>query len=774
MPRKTSTPFRGDITPGELYKRIAITRRGIERAEEKLVKLKPNWFVGFCRSVYRRFPSLGRGGKFTKENREAVEFLGWGLGPEEFVAASKFTLITSLFLSLVIGVIVYASPLKELVELVTSGIPFLTPIYIFAPLIIISLYITNYVQTYPTEMAKLEQIRALTYVPEILGYMVMSMKLTPNLEKAIEFSAEHGRGKVADDFKKLIWDVQIGVYTTLSEGLDVLAYKWGKFSEEFKKSLMMIRASVIETTEAKRHALLDKTMSDILASIRGKMEQYARDLSQPTIMLFYIGILLPLILIIVLPVGSSFSGAPIANPIVLILIYNIIIPAITVIFAVSLVKRRPPTYEAPIIPKDFPDLPPKWKMVAGKVMIDLRIVILGVIILGVLGSIFLSQQGLPPRFMLEEGDPQLISWDKTEEYVLDQAGRPANYFEISNEGYRYAELRSRGYSEERAEEQVLMEKQLFLMRSENDVAPYNLIFGLLITGSVVVFFYLYYTSIYRRKIQLEVMEMETEFKDSLYVLASRMGENKPVEEAMKHTKEFLPNFKISDKIFGRVIDNISLLAMPLEAAVFDPNYGALKNNPSAIIKGSMKLLIDSVQLGVNVAARTMISLSMQLSNTQEVSRTLKVLVSETTGMMKTMALFIGPIVLGITTSLQRIVIITLSSIASSQFIEQASQLTEATGATGVPIPGSFTGVNISSFVNTSVIGSMASSTEFIIIVALYVVELVLIMCYFTTKIEEDNDLLVKINIAKYMPVAITVFVLSIIVSNFVVVGFLGG
>ena len=111
-----------------------------------------------------------------------------------------------------------------------------------------------------------------------------------------------------------------------------------------------------------------------------------------------------------------------------------------------------------------------------------------------------------------------------------------------------------------------------------------------------------------------------------------------------------------------------MLAMPLEQAVFDKRYGALKDIPSNTINVSMKLLVDSVQLGVNVAARTMIALSIQLSNSQKVTNNLKVLVSDITGMMKTMSLFVAPIVLGITTSLQKIVIITLSSIPPSNQI----------------------------------------------------------------------------------------------------------
>ena len=53
----------------------------------------------------------------------------------------------------------------------------------------------------------------------------------------------------------------------------------------------------------------------------------------------------------------------------------------------------------------------------------------------------------------------------------------------------------------------------------------------------------------------------------------------------------------------------------------------------------------------------------------------------------------------------------------------------------------------------------------ILIVALYVIELVIIMTYFTTKIEEDNDLLVKLNIARYTPIAVIMFVVSILAAK---------
>ncbi len=771
---------------GELYGKIKYTGEAFEEGERKLVREPDHPFVALCRRLYRISPSFGKGGQFTPENRLAVDFLNWKLSPEEFAGASKLVLVLSLLAALTAGSIIAFSPLKTIIALLAPGSE-LGLLYAYLPFILAAIWLTYYFQNYPSAEAKREQTRALTYVPEMMGYMIMSIKLVPNLEKAVEFAAEHGRGKIAKDFKDLIWQTQVGVYNSLSEGMDAVAYRWGKYSQEFKRALMRIRASVIENSEAKRYALLDQTMAEMLESIRNKMEQYARDLSQPSTMLFYIGVLLPLLLIIILPVGSSFSGAPLANPIVLFFIYNLVIPGIAIAFAINLIQNRPPTYDPPVIPDNYPGLSPRWKARLGGLMVDVRLLATLILIVGVGVSYLVSTQGIPPKFMVETGtnsdgspksiacsDPRLlVGCDTSREEALTRAGRPLKYFDLGENGIRYNELlgqqlrRSGSDADQRKIDEdvavkVRAEEQLFFSQSDNDIAPYKLVFGLLITFSLAAFVLLYYANIYKRKAQLDVQEMESEFKDSLYVLASRMGENKPVEDAIKHVQEFLPDLRISRTVFTRTLDNINLLGMPLEQAVFERNSGSVANIPSNLIKSSMKMLVDSVQLGVNVSARTMISLSIQLQNAEKVNNTLKVLVSDVTGTMKTMTLFIAPIVLGITTSLQRVVIVTIASIASSDILQNAGNTDTSSLGT------SFSGFNLKGFISPDAIANIASPTQFILIVALYIIELVVIMTYFTTKIEEDNELLFRINVAQFLPVAIVMFVISMVASNLLI------
>ena len=39
--------------------------------------------------------------------------------------------------------------------------------------------------------------------------------------------------------------------------------------------------------------------------------------------------------------------------------------------------------------------------------------------------------------------------------------------------------------------------------------------------------------------------MEDEFKDALYIIASRLGENKPIEDALSYSTQFLSKSLIS-------------------------------------------------------------------------------------------------------------------------------------------------------------------------------------------------------------------------------------
>lgn len=743
---------------GRLYRDIQVTPDAIF-AKEDLATQREHPFVRYCKDMYRRFPGLGKGATYNDQYRESIAFLGWRLKPEEFASAVKGTMLLIILVGALLSIgigLLFGESLGNILGV--SGL--ISIVYLLIPVILIAVFAANFVQGYPLAETRREQLRALTYVPEIVGYLIMSMKLVPNLEKAVAFAADHSSGRIAQEFKRIIWNTQLGMYNTIAEGLDELAYNWGKYSSEFKQALMNVRASVLENTESKRYQLLDKTMDDVLESVQGKMEQFARDLSQPSTLLFYVGVLLPLILIIILPVGSAFSGSPLAQSWVLFLIYDIALPLMVIIFSNALLETRPPTYTPPTIPDGFPGIPPKNMVRVGKSYMSVWVVVVGMLIVGGMIS------GYAHFFGVGVGDPKssdsfyLLKPDNTLASVLAEDAKQENYYEPG--GARESELQRLGFDPEEIEIRLRNEKAGFLAQAKNDITPYNAIFGILITLGIAIGAFVELTSKEKKKMQEKFMQMESEFKDSLYVMASRLGENKPIEDALKHTQSFLPNSTVAQEVFGKTVDNIHVLGMPLEAAVFDPAYGSLRSNPSKVIASSMKIAIDSVKLGVGVAARTLISLSRQLSNSERVSKMLTTLIKDITGTMKTVSIYIAPIVLGITTSLQRVVIVTLTGISASA----ADSPTPTNLGSNVAGSGaSFASTDVSSFIKPEIISTLATPGEFIIIVAVYVIELVLIMNYFITMIEENNSLQARMNAGKSLPIAIIIFVVTVIISN---------
>ena len=678
------------------------------RPESRRIVEKPKAdpFVNYCKVAYKYVGSYARGYKLPLETKEVFDFLNYEVKAEEFRAAQLLPVFVGAaigFVFILLGFLLAIGfdPSNISIDVLLS--PVLIGAVIFAFIIPVMGYFV--VSSYPAGQAKKEQTMALGYLTEVINYMISSMRLVPNMEKAIEFTATHGRGKIADDMKKLVWDVQIGKYNSIEEGLDELAYKWGKYNDDFKQALMIIRSSGLESDDAKRNALLEKAAADVVEGSKEKMDVFARALAQPTVYLYYFGVLLPLMLAIVLPIGATMvKGFIFARPEILALIYIVGLPIGLYALGTMILGSRPPTYVAPDIPEDFPGLPPKGTFKLGGVTLPLVptaiCVFLGIIALG-----FFADQIM---------------------FVF-----PIPSFENKTE---------------------ILAKTLHVITPLGDVdaffvGPFSLlsiICGIAISISV----YLFGKYSERKKIQDDIRYMEREFKDAIYVLASRLGENRPMEEALRHAVAFLPNSKIGKRVFQKILDNVTTLGMTLDEAVFNTTFGALRDLPSNTIESGMRITIDSVRLGVNVAAKSLIGLALQLRNAEKIDNNLKELLSGVTQMLKTMGTFIAPIVLGVVTSLQGVITNSVAGNCASTAAEEATPAASS-GFGGGGMANAFCSGDASSKVEPSV---------FMMIMGFYVIEVVILLTYFNSQVEDSNNRLhTYIEISKALPIAAVIF-----------------
>jgi len=724
-------------------------RRERKVAEKEKKAERPPLFLRVTRWLYKNFKSYGKGAKFTDEEAQQFAFMGWDVTAEEFYAAYKAIFMVGIAVGVVLGGAVYY--MLSQMDLGTPGL-LVAGLFVLAPVVASFIY-----KSYPKSVVEREKMLSLAYIPEIVNYLTMSMRLMPNLEKAVAFAANHGQGKIAEDLKKLVWDVQIGRYGSIEEGLDELAYKWGDYNEDFKQALMLIRASVLEGNVQRREEILEKASADVLEGTREKMDLYARKLQQPTVYLYYFGILLPLLLAIILPIGGSMTGMALAKPEYLFVGYNILIPLVVFAFGTMIVAGKPPTYTAPKIPEDFPGLPPVGQAkILGVTMPFRWFAVLLVVSLVALG--YYADQGLlqgtlngfvvPLNDALKSasGDGIDLLGGAEGITIAGTLGQIPAYETPGTENYAReldkiphftlfdAKYDAAGNVEREAV--TLFDSPVFVGQCT--------IFGVLIGISLAVSIWLSGKYSARKKMQDEIRAMEGEFKDALYVLASRLGENKPIEEALKNATEFLPKSRISNRIFKRILQNITTMGMTLDAAVFDKTFGAMKDMPSRTIQSGMQFLVGSIDLGVNVAAKSLINLAMQLRNSQKIDESLKRLLQDVTTMLSTMSTFVAPIVLAVVSAMQRLIVNSLSSTGAGE------EQTDAAGTQGFGMTSMFT--------NKKALEGMADPATFIAIMGVYVIEVVVLLTYFNSQIEEtNNELHTYTSIAKTLPLAVFLY-----------------
>jgi Flp pilus assembly protein TadB len=280
----------------------------------------------------------------SQEYRDALKFTGFDLEAFETVLFSYTGAVASLILLLGVDLILLLSSSFEKRTLFIMGI--LT--------LIIPLGVLYYLSEYVKIKAKFMKISSLGDIPEILSYIVMSMKLVPNLEHAVLFAAVNSERPLAKDLKKLIWDLNLRIYSNMDNALLSFADLWGRNSEYFKRSLHLIKSSTAEPDEAQRIITLNRALDISLEGTESLMDSYAAKLKTPSYILYSIFILIPLALVALLPAITVVGMKP--ETMDLILLYNFTFPFLAAVYAEYILMQRPVAFIPKQIPDSHPDL----------------------------------------------------------------------------------------------------------------------------------------------------------------------------------------------------------------------------------------------------------------------------------------------------------------------------------------------------------------------------------------------------------------------------------
>ncbi len=552
--------------------------------------------------------------------------------------------------------------------------------------VIVSLFVFYYTYSYPKRLANAWRLKASSQMVPAVLYVVVYMKHTSNLEKAIEFAAQRLEIPLALDFRKIFWDVEVGRFSTLKQSLDVYLESWRDYAPEFVESFHLIESSLYEPSESRRVQTLEKALQIILDGVYEKMLKYSREIRSPLTNIYMLGIILPTLGLALLPLLSTLMGGVVQWQHIFLL-FNVIVPFMVFYMTSEVLLKRPGGYGESSVLEKNPDYP---KFISRKPWFTAFLICFPLLILGLLPFIFQTS---------------LIS---TLGFKSDYTFQELHVPFLSDSGMKIFDF-----------------KQVNGATSGPFGAGAALL-SLCVPLSIGLFFSLVYKKKTKELIKSreKTKELEREFNNSLFQLGNRLGDGMPAEIALIRVAAATQGQK-TQSFFAIANENIQQLGMSVEQAIFNPKRGAIIYFPSALIATSMRILVESVKKGLEVAARSLMSISEYVKNIQKIDDRLRDLLAEVVSDMKSNMTFLAPLLAGIVVGLSAMITMILNTL----------QLTSELG--GQQALGGF--ASISSITALFDVRTMIPPYFIQVSIGLYIVEIIFILTAALVTVDAGKD-----------------------------------
>jgi hypothetical protein len=562
------------------------------------------------------------------------------------------------------------------------------PVLFFFLMIILSLFLFYFINSYPKRLANKWRLKASSQMVPAILYIVVYMRHTPNLERAIAFASEHLQYPLALDFKKVFYNVEVSKFSTIKESLDNYLETWRDYSVEFIEAFHLIESSLFEPDNARRIATLEKALQVILDGVYNKMLKFTHNVRSPLTNVYMLAVMLPVLGIALLPLASAMIGDLLRWTHVVIL-YNLLIPFMAFFMMDKIMILRPGGYgETKLLERN--PLYPRYK--SNKYYYKAFFMYLPFILIGLLPLIF---QFTPI--------PELLGLEK--DYTFSQLGLglfgDTKIFDFKESAGGY-------------------------------VGPFG-IGALMLSMFIPLGIALFFAKVFKNKTKDLIKErentkqLEDEFNNSLFQLGNRMGNGVPSELVFGQVAESSKGLKTED-FFKRVNYNIRQMGMGVEKAIFDTKRGAISYYPSDLIATSMRILIESAKKGLKIAAVSLMSISEYVKNIKKITNRLRDLLAEIISGMKSNMTFLTPLLSGIVVGLAAMI----TSILNKLDLSGSGDVSEVVGNIGA-ITGLFEVVK------------MIPPYYLQIAIGIYLIEIIFILTSTLVTIDSGEDKLEKTN-----------------------------
>ncbi len=574
-------------------------------------------------------------------------------------------------------------------------------------IIIIGIISYFFLQNVPKIINNQEKAKANDQIIVAIFYIVSFMRFQSNLELATAFASKYLGPPLSLDFKKILWDLENQKYPNIKVAFDEYLNKWRNDNLEFLESMYLIESSLSEAEETRRIGMLDKALDLILQGNYEKMLHFSQDLKGKVNTFNMLGVVLPVLGLIILPLAASFGDPRSVWEFTLVL-YIIIIPFVVTIKGLTISTGKPGGVNSIKTSniKNYEKLTKIPLKIKKK-----KVIYLSPLLYSIFAFLILFLIGISPlilHFFFND-----IENNINQNSMLLPLTRNGK---IDVFGYNNIEI-----------------KEGNTVIGEYNFGPYGLYPGILSLFIPLAFglgigYYFFYK--YRNLIHLrdKTKQLEKEFPSATFQLGNRIGEGISIEFSFGIVAENLKGTE-SGKFFEKIDKNIKFSGMSVEKAIFDEEKGAINDYPSDLIISSMKIMIKAIDKGPEIASRTLVDLSKYLTELHMAHERLIDLLAESLSSMKSQKNFLAPVISGIV-----VAIVSLITSIMGNLNKQISNLDSGYAASGMT--GGFENAG-------SLLGYGIPTYLFQIPVGLYMISLIIILTIVILDLEEGEDKILK-------------------------------
>jgi len=179
--------------------------------------------------------------------------------------------------------------------------------------------------------------------PTAIGMMSVVINAGGSLDTAVRDIAKNGPANIRKIFRSVVYDADIRETPDIKTGLISVLSSLPVSSSVLRRSIHLVIAAS-ESSDKNERARILKDASDLaISGLKEAGETYSSSLNTPCMVVFGLGIMVPMILMSILPMlsmGGIFGGSVI-DPALVTLVTLLGIPSIVVVVTISIKDRNP-------------------------------------------------------------------------------------------------------------------------------------------------------------------------------------------------------------------------------------------------------------------------------------------------------------------------------------------------------------------------------------------------------------------------------------------------